>query len=174
MAPTDPDLGIDAVPLTLRASPMRRAFAVGVLAALGFLLLSMGITEPIGAIWRAALVAGGGLACLCSVILWRSTGGVLVLSGDALRDGDGQVIASLAEMVRVDRGSFAFKPSNGFAVTLHRPAETRWVPGLWWRVGRRLGVGGVLPAAQARLMAERLMVLIEGGTTVMAQDTDGR
>ena len=27
-------------------------------------------------------------------------------------------------------------------------------PGLWWRIGRRIGVGGVTPASQSKVMAD--------------------
>ena len=60
----------------------------------------------------------------------------------------------------VDRGLFAFKPSNGFVVVLSQGGWRGWAPGLWWRLGRRLGVGGVTSAAQAKAMAEILSIEI--------------
>jgi hypothetical protein len=56
----------------------------------------------------------------------------------------------------VERGAFAFKPSNGFLVRLDKPLGRGWAPGLWWRLGRLLGVGGVTSASQSKAMAEIL------------------
>jgi hypothetical protein len=69
-------------------------------------------------------------------------------------------------MVSVARGALAFKPSNGFPVTLRARGPFVWEPGLWWRIGRRVGVGGVTPGTPARFMAERMQERIarrEGG-----------
>jgi hypothetical protein len=35
-----------------------------------------------------------------------------------------------------------------------------WVPGLWWRIGKRVGVGGVTPSQPARYMAEVMSAMI--------------
>ncbi|HAR51528.1 MAG TPA: hypothetical protein DCS45_06565, partial [Roseovarius nubinhibens] len=47
-----------------------------------------------------------------------------------------------------------FKPSNGFIVILKEAQKPRWEPGMWWRLGRRVGIGGVTGAAEAKAMAE--------------------
>ncbi len=86
--------------------------------------------------------------------MWRATAASLVLTPDALLSSDGRVLAEMDDIVAVARGAFAFKPSNGFTLTLRRPGPFVWEPGLWWRVGRRVGVGGVTPGTPARFMAE--------------------
>ena len=46
------------------------------------------------------------------------------------------------------------------------PAARRWEPGLWWRIGRRIGVGGVTPASQSKVMAD----LISARLVIRGQD----
>jgi len=66
----------------------------------------------------------------------------------------------VADIERVDRGVFAFKPSNGFLVRTREPSARAWRPGLWWRFGRRIGVGGVTSANQTKAMSEILAAML--------------
>ena len=73
-----------------------------------------------------------------------------------------QVLAHLDEIKSVDRGAFAFKPSNGFLVVLKRRTHSRaWQPGVWWRLGGYIGVGGVIPSHQSRLVAETIQIRLK-------------
>jgi hypothetical protein len=61
----------------------------------------------------------------------------------------------------VERGAFAFKPSHGFTLVMKEKQPRAWAPGLWWRLGRRVGVGGVTSAGQTKFMAEQIALRIE-------------
>ena len=74
-----------------------------------------------------------------------------------------EIRARMDEIDRVERGAFAFKPSNGFLVHLKKPGHRAWQPGLWWRMGRKLGIGGVTPAGQAKFMADMIALRLRGG-----------
>jgi hypothetical protein len=41
-----------------------------------------------------------------------------------------------------------------------RGAGRRWQPGLWWRLGKRVGVGGVAPGHQTKAMAQIIEALL--------------
>jgi hypothetical protein len=41
------------------------------------------------------------------------------------------VLARIDEIASLDRGTFAFKPSNGFLLRLSRKGTRVWRPGLW-------------------------------------------
>ena len=69
-------------------------------------------------------------------------------------------VAAWDDIARVERGAFALRPSNGFLLHLHAPGPRAWAPGLWWRLGRRLGVGGVTAAGQSKGMAEILTAML--------------
>jgi hypothetical protein len=149
--------------LRLEPSPSRRLFALGVLYGLGVMVLLLALGPDPNPTARLALVVLG------AVILWqgeqmrRSTRVAVVLTGDGLFDSAGRVIARREEIARVDRSVFAFKPSNGFLLHLAAPAPRAWAPGLWWRLGPRVGVGGVVPGAGARVMADRLSLMLDSG-----------
>lgn len=151
----------DGVLAVVRASAARRGLGVAMLALLGLLLLYMAVLHP-----PDAPGLRGGLVLLGLLSLWladrmrRATALSVELTRDGLRCSDGEVIATLDQIASVDRGVFAFKPSNGFIVRLRQRAPGRWRPGLWWRLGARVGIGGVTPGAQSKVMADILAALL--------------
>ncbi|QQA43677.1 hypothetical protein [Pelagovum pacificum] len=144
----------------LQASPPRRAFAVGVLYVLGALLAYLAFAAPAAAGYRIALVLCGAVTMWAGERMRQGTKEAVVLTTDGLVESTGRVIAPLDRIVKVDRGTFAFRPSNGFLVTLDSPMERAWVPGLWWRVGRRIGLGGVTSGGQSKAMADQLALMV--------------
>ena len=111
---------------------------------------------------------GGGVALTGAEAMRRATQYALILTDRALLevDADGQpgrVLATLDGIAAVERGTFAMKPSNGFLLRLEQPAGRVWAPGLWWRMGRRIGVGGVLSAPQTKAMAQIIEFRLAGG-----------
>ena len=153
----------DEVLITARAAPARRAIASVILTALGILLILVAMDDAMQFGWRVAYLAFGSGAVYGSYRLWQATGDVLELTRYELRTGSGQQLAAIADIDSVDRGAFAFKPSNGFVIRLKSAEAKRgWAPGLWWRIGKRIGVGGVVSAGQAKGMAEVLTALVAG------------
>ncbi|QIE45166.1 hypothetical protein G5B38_06280 [Pseudohalocynthiibacter aestuariivivens] len=151
----------DDVLIIVHASAPRRIFAVGTLLVLGVIVLYLAIARPPQDFGLQAFLIGFGL-----IVLWlterlrRATRSTLVLTETQLRTDSGEVLAEVAQIESLDRGFFAFKPSNGFLVRLTHKAPYRWEPGMWWRHGRRIGVGGVAAAAQTKAMAEMLSAMI--------------
>jgi len=151
----------DEIVTTIKASGPRRAFGLAVLAFLGVFLIYMALGFPSGDLrWQAFLLVFGGAALWLAGKMWRATGTVIELTNAELRCNDGTVIARVDQIKSVDRGTFAFKPSNGFMLRLNEKAPRVWYPGLWWRLGRRVGIGGVTSAAQTKAMAEIIAAMI--------------
>ncbi|MCX7646028.1 MAG: hypothetical protein N2Z62_12145 [Rhodobacteraceae bacterium] len=145
----------------LHPSPARRGLAVAVLAALGGLLLWVALARPPETLHgRLLLPALGLLALWLAERLRRATRAHLELTREVLRDSRGRVLAALGEVRAVHSGVFALKPSSGFTLELAAPGPAAWEPGLWWRLGRRLGVGGVTAGREARYMAEVVRALL--------------
>lgn len=145
----------------LRVSPVRRIFALVMLLGLGALLLFVAAAQPPAALgWQVFLLVLGVAVLILADAMRRATGGELRVTRDGLCDGQGRPLAPLEDITGISRGLFALKPSNGFTLHLAQPGPRAWAPGLWWRVGRRLGVGGVTSAAQARAMAEVIEALL--------------
>ncbi|MBN9889225.1 hypothetical protein [Salipiger abyssi] len=145
----------------VKATGPRRAIGVGALSALGLLLLWLAVTEPpSGLLWQLFLVLLGAGALWMAQLMWRATGHTLLLTEEMLCDSTGAVLARVEEIEKVDRSMFAMKPSNGFLVRLRAPAPRAWQPGLWWRLGRRLAVGGVTAGRDTKPMADALALLV--------------
>ncbi|PIE11898.1 MAG: hypothetical protein CSA72_01940 [Rhodobacterales bacterium] len=142
--------------LTLKASPARRFLALTLIAGLALILLTLALRGELTGLSR--LVLGGfGLAALAGAeAMRRATMGSVTLTETGLVDESGRLIAALDDIESVDRGAFAFKPSNGFILRTRTRGARHWAPGLWWRMGRRVGIGGVTPAAPAKSMAEEI------------------
>jgi len=144
----------------VEASAARRWMGIIMLAGLGGLLIYVALAVPPTPAWQVFLIVVGGLALLMAERMRRATEYRIELTETELRFSDGLVIAPVAEIQRVDRGVFALKPSNGFMVRTSKPAPRAWRPGLWWRIGRRIGVGGVTSAGQTKALSEILAVLV--------------
>lgn len=146
--------------IRLRASPTRRFIGAVMIGALGFLLIYIAASQPAAPLWRAVLAAFGLLVGWCGYELYRATAGAVVLKPEGLFTEDDAPLAPLDQIETIERGAFAFKPSNGFSVMLKTRQPFGWVPGLWWRVGRRVGVGGVTSPGEAKAIAELLQALL--------------
>ena len=148
--------GPDGVIVRLEASAPRRWFAVATLGILGLLLLYLALAQPPAPGWQAFLIVLGALALWLTQLLYRATAQAIELRPEGLFSSDGMALAEMEEISHVDRCLFAFKPSNGFVVTLRHKQPRGWAPGLWWRFGKRLGIGGVTPSGPAKFMAEQI------------------
>lgn len=147
---------------TVRASAPRRWLAISMLAFLGFLLIYFGVVTPPASLQlQIFVVVLGALSVALAVKMHAATQSEIYLTEAGLFDRDGTEIAAIDQIERVERGAFAFKPSNGFMLRLAKGGAPRaWRPGLWWRFGRRIGVGGVTPGSQSKIMAEMIQAMI--------------
>ena len=142
-------------------SAPRRMFGTAVLYALGALLFYLVITQPPEGLHLIFLLIVIGAAALYGGYnMWDVTGHMIELTEEELRLSDGRVIFRMEDVLKVDRSFFAFKPSNGFLVTLKTAYPRSWAPGLWWRFGKRVGVGGLTSGAEGKLMADTLAAMI--------------
>lgn len=146
---------------TLDATGPRRYVGLGMLMLLGGLLLYVAFASPPAVLgWQILLIVFGLAALWLAHRMQTATTRKIFLTEDELVDSDGKVLTRLEDVEAVERGMFAMKPSNGFMLKLKNPAPREWHPGLWWRLGRRLAVGGVTPGRQARPMADIIAVMI--------------
>ena len=106
------------------------------------------------------LAVAGGLALCGANRLYRAASFKISLTDDNIVDSAGRELCRLDNIASVQRGAFAFKPSNGFLIRLKSPLPRTWAPGLWWRFGRNVGVGGVIPASEAKFMAEMISLYL--------------
>jgi hypothetical protein len=152
-------------------APARRWLALVMLAALSLVLLYIAVVQAPSMGWQVFLLASGGLGLWLAIRMRESTRYRIEMTETELRDSAGNRLALIADIVMVERGVLAFKPSNGFVIRTAKPAPRSWMPGLWWRVGRRVGIGGVTPAAQTRVMADMLAMRVQARLQAEANNT---
>lgn len=145
----------------IRPSPARRVLATGSLGLLGAILVYIAASSPPSEpMWLVFLIVLGTGSLLLSWRLWQASATTLVLSREALFEQGGETICRLDNVALVDRGFFAFKPANGFRIRLKAPAARRVRPGLWWRMGRTVMVGGATSGGETKSMADLIKLLL--------------
>ncbi|MBO9452181.1 hypothetical protein J7426_18040 [Tropicibacter sp. R16_0] len=144
----------------VEASAPRRWMGVIMLAVVSLMSFYVALLGGPELGWQVFLLVVGGTAMWLALKMWRATTERVELTETELRSTDGQVIARIEDIESLDRGVFAFKPSNGFLLRTSQPASGVWQPGLWWRMGRRIGIGGVTPGSQSKFMAEMISAMI--------------
>ncbi|WP_037307699.1 hypothetical protein [Ruegeria halocynthiae] len=145
---------------TVKASTPRRWTGVGMLGVVGALVVYVAVAAPPEPAWQVFLLVVGIAAFWLAHRMWHATSDWIELTDTELRTGAGQVIALVQDIEGVERGAFAFKPSNGFLVKTRSKGANSWAPGLWWRLGHRIGIGGMTAAAETKFMSEILSVMI--------------
>lgn len=147
----------------MQAAPARRVFALAALYLLGGLLIWLALVQPPAPLWLAFLLGLGTVVLVLAEAMRRATLLRLRLTARGLEDSAGTVVAAWDQIARIEQGTFAAKPANGFVIVLHAVAPRGWAPGMWWRLGRRIGVGGVTARRDARAMAEAMAARIAAG-----------
>lgn len=160
----------DDVVARLKVSEARRYMGVCMLAMVGALVIYVALATPPSAGLLVFLLVIGVSSLWLAARMWQATQFEVELTEIELRCTDGTVIARVEDIESIDSGFFAFKPSNGFLVKTKTPAGRTWRPGLWWRVGRRIGIGGVTPGSHSKAMSQILAAMI----AMRSQGGEGR
>jgi len=139
----------------IRATLFRRVVAVVMLLISGGMFLYLAANEPsVGIIWKAVFaLLGIGLFVLAAQLRSATTEAIR-LTQDGLVETSGRLLCTMDNIDRIETSAFSFKPSNGLLVRLKTPMPGAWAPGLWWRYGTKLGIGGVTSAGEAKAMAD--------------------
>ncbi len=151
---------------TVSASTGRRVLGLGALGLLGVMMIYIALDRSPAVGWQVFFVGIGLGAIWLADAMRRATASKIELTPLVLRDADGTVIARVADIQGMDRGFFAFKPSNGFLLKTATPGSRQWRPGLWWRTGRRIGIGGMTPGSQTKYMSEILAAMMATRDTI--------
>ena len=151
----------DEILAEVGASAPRRWLAVAMQMTLGLMLLYIAMNTPPTLGWQVFLILLGIGSLVMSVRTFSASQHRIILTREGLSSSTGEQLIALENIARVERGVFALKPSNGFMVIAKAGgAGRRWQPGLWWRLGKRVGVGGVAPGHQTKAMAQIIEALL--------------
>lgn len=146
----------------LMPSPIRRWLALMMLSLLSVIMLVVAMQAQTVTLSRIVLFFCG-IGGIGSVyLLYQATRDYIILTDQGLELSSGEMLAKWDDMEKADRGLFALKPAQGFSVLLKEPAPRQWRMGLYWRLGRRLGIGGVTDARQAKEMADVITARLAG------------
>ena len=155
------EAGPDEVLFGLYASPLRRLIGTGTLALLCLVVLNYG--------YEKFITGGGGLLPILLALaglygalrFWQASRTGLELTPSELRESGGRRIARVEDIVSVEREAFAvIKPANGFVIATRESQPAAMLPGIWWRLGKRIGIGGLTGAGEGKAMVELLRELI--------------
>lgn len=141
-------------PPVLAPTTFRTATGITVMGGLAVLLLRTALGQ--GSVSQALMVAGGLAALALGYAMWRGRDDSLHWTDVGLTDGAGRIIAARDGIARVDRNPMALKPSNGFTLHMADRQTRAWQPGLYWRIGTRVGVGGLTSPGVAKALADRI------------------
>ena len=157
-------LGEGEVYVAVRPSIIRRVVSLTAMIVLGGWLVYVGVNiQSGGFVWRAILVLAGIAILALGQKYYRATANGIELTDQALRDTTGRVLCRLDEIEKVERGAFAFKPSNGLSIRVSTDGPNAWEPGLWWRWGRRIGIGGSTAPGAAKALADTITLIQKDG-----------
>jgi len=154
----DPDeilIGVDA-------SPIRRLIGVMALLALCAIVLWHGYQRysDSGEGLITMLIALAGI--YGALRFWQSSSIGLVLTPTELRETGGRQVVRVADITSVNREAFGIiKPTNGFVIVTRESLPAAISPGIWWRLGRRIGIGGLTGAGEGKAMAELLQEMLK-------------
>ncbi|AEI94889.1 hypothetical protein [Roseobacter litoralis] len=150
----------DEVLARVAPSMGRRILGIGMLSFLAVLVIYVAIVSPPSLGWQVFLIALGAGSLTVANAMRKSTRQTLELTRTELRDDAGTVLVRIEDISSIDRGAFAFKPSNGFLLRLTKPHTRDWRPGLWWRSATRVGVGGMTPMRATKYMGEIIAIML--------------
>jgi hypothetical protein len=121
----------DEIIAELKISQIRRWFGIGSMVLVGALALYVSATQPPMELAARILLPVLGIAFLFQAH-WNYYATVqgMILTERGLIWEDGQDFCLLEDINKVERGTFSFKPSNGFALHLKEAKPFQWKPGL--------------------------------------------
>ncbi len=146
----------------LEVAQPRRMFGVILLFGLGLTMLYISASSPPSKIGELAVLLGfAGLFIWSGVRLYRATADTVLMTRESITTASGAEICRIEDIDNTDRGFFAFKPTNGFLIRTKTAQSRHWSPGLWWRFGKKIGIGGVTSPRQAKEMVAMIDLLVQ-------------
>ena len=146
--------------MSLRSTQPRRWGGILAQFVLGLVLLGFVFAPGLSPVMRLFFAILGGGAFYGAFWMRDVTRQEIQLTDTELRTSAGRVLTTIDNVDKVERGAFAFKPSNGFLVRLKSPCGKGWAPGVWWQRGRMLGIGGTMNAGHSRAMADTMATMV--------------
>ena len=82
------------------------------------------------------------------------------INASGLFNLDETLICSLEDIDNVDVSPYTFKSANGFIIHLKKRSAFQFVPGLFWQLGRRISIGGMISKSESKYLSNTLISFI--------------
>lgn len=167
--------GPDEILIGLGAAEMRRMVGTSALLMLCAVVFWHGFQRYVEFGGGLGLILISAAGVFLGLRFWKSSATRLELTPTELRESGGRRLVLVDDIVAVDRGVFGvIKPTNGFVLVTRGKMAAAALPGIWWRLGNRIGVGGLTGAGEGKAMAELLEEIVKrregkGGTNLMQE-----
>ena len=83
------------------------------------------------------------------------------INSTGLYDLETNLICKIDDIHKVDVSPYTFKSANGFIVFSKTKSKFRSVPGLYWRLGNRISIGGLISKNESKFLSTTLLALID-------------
>ena len=83
------------------------------------------------------------------------------INASGLFNLDDTLICSIADIERVEVSPYTFQSANGFIIHLKTKSSFKFVPGLFWQVGRRISIGGMISKSESKYLSNTLLSFFE-------------
>ncbi len=77
-----------------------------------------------------------------------------------LFDLNENIICKIDDIKRIDASPYTFKSANGFLILLDTKSSFKSIPGLYWRYGHRISIGGLVSKHESKYLAGILSDLV--------------
>ena len=74
---------------------------------------------------------------------------------------DETIVCKMSDIARVDVSPYTFKSANGFIVLLKTQSSFKSIPGLYWRLGKRISIGGLVSKNESKFLSGALLRFLE-------------
>ena len=80
-----------------------------------------------------------------------------VINQKGLFNLDESLICTMEDIDRVDVSPYTFKSANGFIILLKTSAPFKFVPGLFWQLGKRISIGGMISKSESKYLSNTIL-----------------
>ena len=146
--------------ITLKMSKLKRLSGALLIFVLGTTLLFSVYkkSNPGYTVYESLFLLVGLILIFVSWRIGRARLTGIKLTKSGIYDLNDVKLCAILDINYIDRRTFAIKPANGFIIHLKNSAKSFWIPGLCWRIGKRLAIGGMLSKQECKAFANLLEI----------------
>ena len=83
-----------------------------------------------------------------------------LLNQEGIFNLDNSIVCRIEDIETIDTSPYTFRSANGFIVFLRERSTFKIVPGLYWRLGNRISIGGLVSKAESKFLSTTMLNLM--------------